>query len=195
MKLGRILLLAAVLTLLPFTVKVFGSDFGSSQSLFTDIKATNIGDNLTVLIFELTNATNRSKTINEETVDASVSGSPGTGVLDFIPLFGMSTKNSHAYDGKGEVRKNQSLRGKMTVTVVGLKSNGDLVIQGSRSVGVGPNTETMTLDGVVRRRDVKADNTVDSYLIADATITYDGVGPSQHATKPGIVSRVLGWLF
>jgi flagellar L-ring protein FlgH len=195
MKLGRILFLAALLTLLPFTVKVFGSEFGSSQSLFTDIKATSIGDNLTVLIFELTKATNRSKTLNEETVDGFVKGGPGSGAFDFIPLFGFKTQNEHSYDGKGEVRKNQSLRGKMTVTVVGVKTNGDLVVKGSRSVGVGPNIETMTLDGVVRRRDIKPDNTIDSYLIADAKITYDGVGPSQNALKPGIVSRLLGWLF
>lgn len=195
MKIGRIILLAALFTLLPFTLKVFGNDFGSGQSLFTNIKARNVGDNLTVLIFELTNASNKSEAKNEETVDASASGGPGSGALDFIPLFGVTTSNDHSYNGKGEVRKNQSLRAKMTVTVVGVKDNGDLIIKGSRSVGVGPNTETMTLTGVVRSRDVKPDNTIDSYLIADATITYDGEGPSQNSTKPGIVSRLLGWLF
>ncbi len=195
MKLKKIVFLVAVFILLPYTLKVFGAGFGQSQSLFTDIKANAVGDNLTVLIFELTNATNRSLTKNEETVEASVSGSPGSGVLDFIPLFGVSTTSDNSYNGKGEVRKNQSLRAKMTVTVVGVKTNGDLIIKGSRSVGVGPNTENMTLEGVVRTRDVTPENTVDSYLIADAAITYDGEGPSQNSSRPGIVTRLLGWLF
>jgi len=195
MKLGRILLLAALFTLLPFTLKVFGNDFGSSQSLFTNIKARAVGDNLTVLIFELTDASNQSVSKNEENVDAKVSGGPGSGPLDFIPLFGVSTISEHAYDGKARLTKKQSLRAKMTVTVVGVKNNGDLIIKGSRIVGVGNNTETMTLTGVVRSRDVKTDNTVDSYLIADARITYDGEGPAQNLNKPGIISRLLGWLF
>lgn len=195
MRLRKIILLAALFTLLPFTLKVFGEGFGTGRSLFTDIKATQVGDNLTVLIFELTNASNLSKTKNDETVDASVSGGPGGGALDFLPLFGLKASTDHAYDGKSTLRKDQSLQSKMTVTVVRVKENGDLVIKGSRSVGVGPNTETMTLTGVVRRRDIKPDNTIESHLIGDATITYDGVGSSQNTIKPGIISRIFGWLF
>ncbi len=195
MKLRRVLLLTALFILLPFTSKIFGAGFGTEQSLFTDIKATKIGDNLTVLIFETTNASNLSKTKNDETVEASASGGPGSGALDFLPLFGIKTATGNTYDGKSTLRKDQSLRSKITVTVVGMRENGDLIVKGSRSVGVGPNTETMTLTGVVRRKDVKSDNTVESYLIGDATISYDGVGSSQSSIKPGIISRIFGWLF
>lgn len=195
MRLFKAIGVAIILALLPFTFKALANDFGQSQSLFTDIKAHDIGDNLTVLIFEQTKATNQSQTKNEESFDGQVSGGPGGGVFDFIPLFGVSTENESNYDGKGQVRKNQSLRAKMTVTIVGKKKNNDLIIEGSRSVGIGPNTETMYLTGVVRRKDITSENTIDSYLIADATIKYDGDGPSQNATRPGILSRLLGWLF
>lgn len=195
MKLRRLLIALIALTLLPFGFKVYGQDFGKSMSLFSDMKANQIGDNLTVLIYEMTNASNKSETKNEEGSSASAGGGPGTGVLDFIPLFGVSGESSNSYDGKGEVKKNQSLRAKMTVTVVGIKHNGDLIIEGSRTVGIGQNTETMHLTGVVRQKDVAGDNTVDSYLIADAKIAYDGEGPSQNSARPGIVSRLFSWLF
>lgn len=194
-KISRILLVVGILVLLPFTVKFKASDFGQGQSLFTDIKAHEIGDILTVLIYEIATASNQSQSKSEESVDADVSGGPGLGALDFIPLFGVSTANSNSYDGKGQVSKNQSLRAKMTVTVVGEKKNGDLLIEGMRTIGVGPNTETMTLTGLVRAKDIKQDNTIDSYQIADAKITYDGEGPSQNSARPGIVTRLLGWLF
>lgn len=195
MRLFKAIGLAIILALLPFTFKALADDFGQSQSLFTDIKAHDIGDNLTVLIFEQTSATNRSQTKNEESFDGKIGGGPGGGVFDFIPLFNISTESESNYDGKGQVRKNQTLRAKMTVTIVGKKKNNDLIIEGSRSIGIGPNTETMYLTGVVRRKDISSDNTIESYLIADATIKYDGVGPSQNVTRPGIVSRLLGWLF
>jgi len=195
MSFRKLLAVVGLLILLPFTIKVFGADFGRSQSLFTDLKAARVGDNLTVLIYELTNANNQSQSKMDESHDASVSGGPGSGALDFIPLFGASSSSSNAYDGKGEVRKSQSLRAKMTVTVQAVRDNGDLTIEGKRSVGIGQNLETMYLTGIVRQKDVRADNTVDSYLIADARITYDGKGPNQNSARPGIITRLLGWLF
>lgn len=195
MNLRKILILAIALTLFPLTFFAYGSDFGKSQSLFTDIKANKVGDNLTVLIFENANASNQSETKNEESGKTSVSGGPMTGALDFLPLFGASTSNSTDYSGKGEVRKKQSLRARMTVTVVGVKENGDLIIEGRRSVGIGQNMESLYLTGVVRQKDVTSANTVESYLIADATIVYDGKGSSQNSARPGIVARLLGWLF
>ena len=55
--------------------------------------------------------------------------------------------------------------------------------------------ETMTLTGVVRQKDVKPDNTIESYLIADAEIHYTGKGTANDAARPGIVMRFLNWLF
>lgn len=195
MKLRRAMLYAGILALLPFTFKAFGADYGSSRSLFTDIKARQVGDNLTVLIYETTRASGQSQTKNEESTDASIKGGPGSGPLDFIPLFGLSASTETKYDGKGQVRKDQSLRAKMTVSVVGIKNNGDLIIEGSRSVGIGQSVETMHLSGVVRSKDIKADNSIESYLIADAIITYEGEGPSPNSARAGIVTRLLGWLF
>ena len=195
MNFRRIIIVAIALILLPLTFFVSGGDFGKSQSLFSDIKAHKVGDNITIMIFEDINAIGRTQTKNEESGNTSVSGGPMTGALDFLPLFGASTSNTSDYSGKGELRKTQRLRAKMTVTVVSIKENGDLVIEGRRSIGIGPNMETLYLSGVVRQKDVTSANTVDSYQIADATIVYDGTGPSQNSAKPGILSRLMGWLF
>jgi flagellar L-ring protein precursor FlgH len=83
----------------------------------------------------------------------------------------------------------------MSVTVVSIKENGDLIIKGSRVVGISEDKETMTLTGVVRQKDIKFDNTIESYLIADAEITYTGKGATNAASRPGIVMRFLNWLF
>jgi flagellar L-ring protein FlgH len=87
------------------------------------------------------------------------------------------------------------LRGKMSVSVVAVNDNNNLVIEGSRTVGISNDRETMTLSGVVRQRDVKPDNSVDSYLIADAQITYRGKGATNDVNRPGPIMRFLNWLF
>ena len=76
-----------------------------------------------------------------------------------------------------------------------VKDNGDLVIEGSRVVGISDDRETLTLSGVVRQRDVNPDNSIDSYLIADAEIAYRGKGPTSTASRPGPIMRFLNWIF
>ena len=191
----KVLLILAVLLLLPFALKVRSEDFGRTQSLFTDIKANNVGDILTVHIFEQSRASSQVESKNEKSANYSTQGGPGVGPLGFVPLFGVNADASTTHDGKGENLRNGSLRAKMSVTVVALKPNGDLVVEGTRTVGISGDREVLTLTGVVRSKDVAADNTVQSHLIADAEIHYTGKGPASTAARPGFVTRFINWLF
>lgn len=195
MNLRKILLLVLVLLLLPFTVKLWSGDFGQGASLFTDLKAHKVGDILTVLIYESSNASSQNETKTEKSGDFSTSGGPGHGTLRFIPFFSASGSNENSFNGKGENLRSQVLRSKMSVTVVGTKNDGDLIIKGSRTIGISKDKETITLTGVVRQKDIKPDNTIESYLIADAEIAYTGKGTANDASRPGIVMRFLNWLF
>ncbi len=195
MNLKRIILIILALLLLPFSLKLQSQDFGRGQSLFTDIKAHQVGDILTVNIFEQSTASNQVESKNEKSSSADMSGGPGVGPLDFIPLFGASATSDYKHDGKGESIRKGSLRAKMSVTVVAVKANGDLVVEGARVVGVSKENESLSLSGVVRAKDITAANTIDSYLIADAEIHYTGKGNQSTAARPGLISRVLSWLF
>jgi flagellar L-ring protein precursor FlgH len=195
MNLKRILLITAILILLPISFRLLAGDFGQSSSLYTDIKAHKIGDILTVNIYENAKATNQIESKTEKNGKFSTQGGPGTGILDFIPLWSADGENKNSYDGKGENLRNQSLRAKMSVTVIDVRENGDLVIKGSRTIGISKDKETMTLTGVVRQKDISPGNTIDSYLIADAEISYTGKGAANAAGRPGIIMRFLNWLF
>lgn len=191
----KVLIILTVLLLLPFAIKVRGNDFGQTQSLFTDIKAHQVGDLLTVLIYEQSRASNKVESKTEKSTDVSTQGGPGIGTLSFIPLFGASATNETSFDGKGENIRNGSLRAKMSVTIIGVKTNGDLIIEGSRIVGISGDKEILQLSGTVRRKDVRPNNTIDSYLIADAEIHYNGKGAGTTATRPGIFTRIVSWIF
>ncbi len=196
MNFRKILLLILLLLLLPFAFKVKGQDFGKGQSLFTDIKAHKVGDILTVLIYESSQATTQAQTKTEKSHDASTSGGPGTGPLfKFIPAFGMESKSTNNFDGKGENLRNGSLKARISVTVVAVKDNGDLVIEGSRIVGISKDRETISLSGVVRQQDINPDNSVNSYQIADAEIHYTGKGNADTGSRPGFFARLFSWLF
>jgi flagellar L-ring protein precursor FlgH len=189
------LIATLILVLLPFTISLKSADFGQAQSLFSDIKAHKVGDILTVNIYENTQAANKSETKSEKSGQFETSGGPGSGFLDFIPLFGANVENKNTFDGKGENTHNRNLRATMSVTVVAIRENGDLTIEGTRTVGISNDKETLALSGVVRQRDIRPDNTIDSYLIADAQITYRGKGTVNDSSRPGPIIRFLNWLF
>jgi flagellar L-ring protein FlgH len=196
MNVRKILLFIAILLLLPFAFKAKGQDFGKSQSLFTDMKAHKVGDIVTVLVYEQSQATQQVETKTEKQGTVSTSGGPGLGpLLHNIPAFGLDGKQQNNFDGKGENLRHGTLRGKITVTVVSVKDNGDLVVQGSRVIGISGDRETMSLTGVVRPKDINPDNSIDSYLIADAEIHYTGKGNASNGARPGFLSRLFSWLF
>ncbi len=191
----RLLLLLAALLLLPFSLKLRGQDFGKGQSLFADIKAHQVGDVLTVLIVEQNRASNQVETKTEKKTQISTSGGPGIGSLDFIPMFGAKADNSNKFDGKGENLRAGSIRAKISVTVVEVRGNGDLVVKGTRVIGINGEQESIYLSGVVRSKDISPDNTVESYLIADAEIAYTGKGHASTGSRPGFFTRLINWIF
>jgi flagellar L-ring protein precursor FlgH len=195
MTIRRILILLGILLLLPFGLKLKSQDFGKSQSLYTDKKAYQVGDLLTVLISEQSKATNQVENKTEKSTKAKTEGGPGIGKFKFIGAFGVDGSNQNTFNGKGENTRQGALIAKMSVTVIGKKDNGDLIIEGQRIVAISGDRETMTLTGVVRPKDIDGDNTVQSYLIADADIRYAGKGNSNTASRPGFITRLLNWIF
>ncbi|MBD3257293.1 flagellar basal body L-ring protein [candidate division GN15 bacterium] len=191
----RIIFFLILFILLPFTLKLNGQDFGRGQSLFSDIKAHNVGDILTVLISEQNRASNQVETKTEKSTEIETGGGPGLGSLSFIPEFSAKADNSNKFDGKGENLRTGSIVARITVTVVEVKNNGDLVIEGSRVIGINGDQETIYLSGTVRSRDVNADNTIASYQIADAEISYTGKGNASTTARPGFFTRLLNWIF
>jgi len=73
--------------------------------------------------------------------------------------------------------------------------NDQLKLEGQRKVVINGEEQTTVLSGVVRRTDILSDNTVFSYLISDATISFKGRGVVDQASKPGYISRFINWLF
>jgi flagellar L-ring protein precursor FlgH len=86
------------------------------------------------------------------------------------------------------------LTGTIAAQVVEVFPNGDLRIQGNREVTVNSETQTMTIRGIVRRIDLDTANTVLSTAVADAVISYTGLGVVDDVQRPGWATRIFNWL-
>lgn len=167
----------------------------SSYSMFADRRARNMGDIITILVVEYSAASSEASSMTEKNNDHGFTMYGGAGTQAFSPQNGLRANVDSRYDGSASVSRKGQLRTKITATVTEVRSNGDLVLQGNRMVEVNGENEMATIVGVVRQEDVSGDNTVYSYQLADAQISYKGKGVVNTGNRPGLLAKVLNWIF
>jgi flagellar L-ring protein precursor FlgH len=163
-------------------------------SLYTDLKATSVGDVLTIIILEKTMASNTSGLDTEKESRFFTEGS-GTGPMDFVNPFTLSANIGREHEGRGSTERTGSIVGKMAATVIALAPNGNLEIEGTREIIVNDEKEILTVTGTVRPQDISTDNVVYSTDVAGMQIEYRGKGLVTSGNKPGIISRIVSLFF
>lgn len=165
---------------------------GTSLLLFEDIKARRIGDMITVILQEQTDAeksadTGTTKSTSTEIADPIIFGNSPT--HNGNPIFQNSLQSEHEFDGSGESSQSNSLTGSVTVSVVEVLSNGNLVVQGEKWININQGEEYIRLRGIVRPSDINADNTIASTRVANAQIQYAGNGVINETNSKGWLAR------
>ena len=166
-------------------------DFETGTSLVTNLKARRVGDLVTILITENATANAASKTKADNKSEHS--GGPGLGFLDFINPWDISVENK--YKGDGDTERNGSLQAEITARVVEVLHNGDLRLSGTRMININGEKQLIEITGCCRVRDITPDNTIMSTFISDAQIAYNGSGLVNDASEPGVITKIVNWLF
>lgn len=171
--------------------------------LFVDSKARRVGDLLTVVVSENTDvdssedrgASKSAEAGGEFSLNTSAGGGFGTqasnAALDF------SKKSNRKFDGESSFSSNSAFTDRMTVTVMDVQPNGNLVISGQRRVRIAGDERTLIVTGLVRDLDIGPDNVVNSRHIAELKLVYESAGPSQRFSRQGWLGRFVNavWPF
>ena len=165
----------------------------SVTSIYSDIKAHNVGDLITVHIIESSNASRESKVNSSSSTDMSMDGSVAGTLTDYLPLFGAASNISNILDGSEGTEQKDQLTGRISVTIMEETENGMFFIKGKRILEVNGEMNTIQLEGYVRERDISTDNTVFSYNIANAEIIYQKGGTLENVVNPRKVQNWLTW--
>ncbi|MCB6184776.1 flagellar basal body L-ring protein FlgH [Leeia sp. TBRC 13508] len=164
----------------------------SRINLFEDRIARTIGDTLTISIEEKLSANNKAetKTSKSNTLSAglpTVSGSLVPSALSKLTDLSVDGSSSSTFNGKGESTNSNTFTGSISVTVVDVLNNGNLVVAGEKQIALNQETSFVRFSGVVDPRDIKVGNTVSSTKVADARIEQRGDGQVD-------ASQAMGWL-
>jgi flagellar L-ring protein precursor FlgH len=165
---------------------------GTEVSLWNNVTARNVGDTLTVVLAESTEAEKSATTTTNKSTSAELTGPTVLGrpiTRNGTPILEASLGNESQFAGNGAATQSNKLDGYITVTVAKRFSNGNLLVRGQKWVGINSGREYVRLQGIVRPADVAPDNTVVSWKVADAFIAYGGQGTVANASKPGWLYR------
>lgn len=164
----------------------------NAGALFEDFKARRVGDILTVVLDERTNArksanTSTNKDSSVSLADPVLGGRPVT--RGGVPILNTEVDMGRSFDGKGDAAQSNQLEGSITVSVSEVLPNGNLLIQGEKWVQINQGKEYIRLRGIVRPVDIRPDNSVLSTQVADAQVAYGGTGTVAQSNSPGWLTR------
>lgn len=163
------------------------------NSLYTDFKAKEVGDIVTIMIIESTSGAQKSDSKSAESASISGSGSITGNLMRFLPQF--SAETDFASDNKGatDALQKDALTGKITAVVTEIEPNGNLILAGARRLEVNGETYLLNVKGTARQKDITSENLVLSYNLANVEIAYKKDGFMNKFGKPSTLARWTTW--
>jgi len=160
---------------------------GNWPALASDRTAEKVGDSLTVLIQEASQASDTSRNTRQ-------SGAGASGQLSGLKHGGqLNLSGDYNYSTSGQSGRSGQLVATISVVVDAILPNGDLHVAGSQLIDLNGEKTQIHLAGRVRRADIGANDTVLSTALADATINYGGPGLNGGDRKQGFLQRLFSW--
>ena len=170
-----------------------------SRSLFDAIcetlgplQAEGLVGTLTVTLSESTNASKSAATNTVKDDDIEIGGGTLLGVTPTSKgnaFLNNQLESERAFSGSGDSSQSNSLNGQITVMVVDILPNSNMLVRGEKIIGLNQGSEYLRISGIVRPQDVSANNEIESTKLANARIYYGGGGAIAEANTKGWLSR------
>lgn len=163
----------------------------SAATLFTDPRASRIGDIVTVKISikdkaNLENDSNRTRKSNGDlnanfSYSGNFNGAAGQASASLNPTIETETKT----DSQGEIKRSETINLLVAAIVTDVMPNGNLMIAGTQEVRVNFEMRVLQVSGIIRPGDISTENTVSYEKMAEARIAYGGRGRITEIQQPG----------
>lgn len=170
----------------------------NTRTVYADDVARNIGDVLTIKIIEDSKVDNKAKRDLQKETDRSSEFNGELNidhVLPSIPGFTMNATTANELKSKADYKDERSFEDRVSVVVVDILPNGNLVVIGTRDRNIAGDIQTIEVSGIVRPSDIAFDNTIKSEQVANFRIVSQNSGVAAPYTKPGWLGRIFDVLW
>lgn len=172
-----------------------GSLFGRGDNpVFSDKKAMNVNDIVTVVINEnILASSSGQKSLSKSTVDGLgggvMSGVVGkiTGNLankvNALTDIGFKIDSNNVFNSKGSNQRTEKFITTLSARIIKILENGNYFIDGRREMLIDGQKQILHVSGVIRPEDISQTNQINSQNIADAKILYETQGDIKEASE------------
>lgn len=175
----------------PMPLEVTGSLFNAhiSTDLYSYAPKFALGDTINVILKEETVATKSAKSnlSNENSFNLDPLTVPGGQLVVNGKVVELGINQEQDFDGESGSSQRHNIKGRITVSVIEVLNNGNLVVRGEKWLVINNGKEYIRLTGIIRPLDITEQNTVESYQVADSRIEFSATG--EHADV-----QTRGWL-
>lgn len=173
-----------------------GSLFNSQRSigLYSPTRHYQVGNMILVEVKEKTSANKSVKFKTDK-----------TGLFELKPVtlnagpikVGKNDLNANyeqekEFNSSAQTNQKNSLKGDITVYVIEVLNNGNLIVAGEKWITLNTGQEYIRFSGEVRVSDISIDNTILSVKVGNSHIEYSGVGDMQDNQDPSLLGKIFG---
>ncbi len=174
------------------------SFYAEPKSLFGSVRARSVGDLVTILLNEtitVNDSLNYSADRSSNTVDNFTNFInkvlPGTPLNDKFNNFG----GENTVQSTTSNQRSMGVTDSVTVQVVQLLPNGNLMVQGKKTIVNGTERVDFLVSGVVDPRWIDQKGQVNSKNVANLQFALAGKGSVTRAGNEGFINRAVRYLF
>lgn len=176
---------------------LWNNGYSESRNMVSDHLAGNIGDIVTITVSENAQATasqrlssDRNNTVEDQIGQLLYSQAVSSHFSRDGEMPAMNWNGMNQYTGGGEINNSQNLNARAAVMITDRLPNGNLVIEGVRAIIFSNEETNVYIRGIIRRQDIRADNTVLSSNIAHAQVEFISEGSISSTQRKGWLTRL-----
>jgi flagellar L-ring protein precursor FlgH len=174
-----------------------------AHSLFEETRGRRVGDILTVVVDERSDAARDSGTATQRQSDMRLGISAFLNALSnyaathpgFDPNAILATTSGSDFSAQGTTSASGTLSATVPVRIKDVLPNGDFYVEGNKTMLLNNEESHLYISGVVRPIDVGTDNAVSSAVLADVELEYTGSGVMAENERPGVLWRALNYIW
>lgn len=180
-----------------FSLNATQSSFIEPRPLYSSVRARNVGDLVTVIIDEVPTLTDNGVYETEKTSSILENLTGALNTIFSTNLKGAlnNTNGRISVKGSTSTQRRLGIQDKVAVQVIQLLPNGNLLVQGKKTLVNANERVDLLVSGVVDPRWIDQSGEISSTQVANLQFAMSGAGTVSRGQNEGVLYRFMRYIF
>ncbi len=180
-----------------FSLNATQSSFIEPRPLYSSVRARNVGDLVTIVIDEVPTLTDSGVYETEKTssILENLTGALNTIFKTNLKGALNNTNGTISVSGSTSTQRRLGIQDRVAVQVIQLLPNGNLLVQGKKTLVNANERVDLLVSGVVDPRWIDQQGEISSTQVANLQFAMSGAGTVSRGQNEGILYRFMRYIF